>query len=52
MSGHQSLSVALGARSYEILVGEGLLAGAGRYIKPLLQHDRVIRGKWSKEHSV
>ncbi|MDH3475017.1 MAG: 3-dehydroquinate synthase [Rhodospirillales bacterium] len=42
MSGHESLEVALGARSYEILVGEGLLAAAGRFIRPLLRHDRVM----------
>ena len=45
MSGHQSLSVALGARSYEILVGEGLLAGAGRYINfgiPARQGRRAL----------
>ncbi len=42
MSGHARLTVAFGARSYEILVGDGLLAGAGQHIKPLLQHGRVM----------
>ncbi len=42
MSGHASLRVALAERSYDILVGEGLLASAGRQIAPLLEQKRVV----------
>jgi len=34
--------VALGERSYDILVGAGLLAAAGRHIAPLLRQPRAI----------
>jgi len=34
--------VDLGQRGYDILVGEGLLAAAGRHIRPLLAQPRVI----------
>jgi len=33
----EKVAVALGKRSYEILIGDGLLAEAGRLVKPLLQ---------------
>ncbi|MEM9377165.1 MAG: 3-dehydroquinate synthase [Pseudomonadota bacterium] len=34
--------VALDARSYDILIGAGLLADAGRYVTPLLKQKRVF----------
>ncbi|MCI0431199.1 MAG: 3-dehydroquinate synthase [Rhodospirillales bacterium] len=36
------LRVELGARSYDILIGRGLLANAGRHLKPVLKQPRVI----------
>jgi len=42
VTGHQNLEVALGARSYDILVGEDLLSAAGRHIAPLLNNRRVM----------
>ncbi len=39
---HERLDVALGARSYDILVGDGLIAEAGRHIAPLLKRKRVF----------
>jgi 3-dehydroquinate synthase len=36
------LSVDLAARSYEILIGRGLIAEAGRHIAPILKQRRVI----------
>ena len=41
MSGFESLEVDLGARSYEILVGEGLLGTAGQHLAPLLRIPKV-----------
>jgi 3-dehydroquinate synthase len=38
----QKLSVALGERSYDILVGTTVLAEAGKLMRPLLKSDRVI----------
>ncbi|MCR9219172.1 MAG: 3-dehydroquinate synthase [Alphaproteobacteria bacterium] len=38
----QTVRVELGARSYDIRVGEGLLAGAGEAIKPLAGGRRVV----------
>jgi 3-dehydroquinate synthase len=37
-----SMTVELGPRSYDILVGDGLLADAGRLARPLLTQPRVI----------
>ncbi|GGE23000.1 3-dehydroquinate synthase [Primorskyibacter flagellatus] len=37
----ETVRVALGARSYDILIGEGLLTEAGRHIAPLLARPRV-----------
>ena len=37
-----SVHVELGARGYDILVGEGLVGAAGRHIRPLLVHPRVV----------
>src|SRR5262245_31771916 len=37
-----SLKVALGERSYEIVIGENLLASVGSLIVPLVQGKRVI----------
>ncbi len=34
--------VALGARSYDILVGDGLLAAAGRHVAPLIRQPRAV----------
>ena len=42
MSSHERLGVALGARSYDILVGDDLIAEAGRHIAPLLSRKRVF----------
>lgn len=38
----QSLTVSLGARSYEIVIGDGLLANAAQYIAPLLRRPRTM----------
>ncbi len=38
----ERIEVALGARSYEILVGEGLLGQAGRLIRPHLKEPRAF----------
>ncbi len=38
----ESLTVSLGARSYEILVGDDLIAHAGRYIAPFVERERVF----------
>ncbi|NIA71838.1 3-dehydroquinate synthase [Pelagibius litoralis] len=42
MTGHKSLSVDLGDRSYDILIGTTVLAAAGKLMQPLLKSDRVI----------
>jgi 3-dehydroquinate synthase len=42
MTGHDTLRVELGARGYDILVGEGLLATAGQHIAPLAGGRRVF----------
>ncbi|MBK8174606.1 MAG: 3-dehydroquinate synthase [Rhodospirillales bacterium] len=39
---HETIRVALGARSYDILVGDGLLTRAGDLIRPLLNQPRLI----------
>ncbi len=36
------IQVDLGERSYDIRVGEGLLADAGRYLRPVLARPRVV----------
>ena len=36
------LRLELGARSYDILIGRGLLANAGRHLKPVLKQPRVV----------
>ncbi len=41
MAGVERVGVALGSRSYDVLVGEGLLAQAGSLIAPLLSRPRV-----------
>jgi 3-dehydroquinate synthase len=38
----ERIPVALGERSYDVLVGEGVLGQAGRLIEPLLQEKRVF----------
>ena len=42
MSGHQTLRVELGERGYDILIGDDLLAEAGRWIAPLLRRPKVF----------
>ncbi len=42
MSPHETVHVALGARSYDVLVGEDLLVTAGDHIAPLMQLDRTV----------
>ena len=42
MSGHACLQVGLAQRSYDILVGEGLLASTGHHMAPLLKQKRVM----------
>lgn len=37
-----TLTVDLGTRSYDILIGDGLLAEAGRHIRPVLSQPRVM----------
>ena len=39
---HRIVNVALGERSYDIVIGPGLVAGAGALIRPHLKHDRVF----------
>ena len=38
----ETLTVALGARSYDILIGGGLLSQAGRHIRPLLPRPYTV----------
>lgn len=42
MSGFARVQVALGARSYDILVGSGLLEEAGERLAPVLRQPRVV----------
>jgi 3-dehydroquinate synthase len=42
VSTHESLRVELGARSYDIVVGAGLLAEAGALIAPVVKQKRAI----------
>ena len=42
MNDTESLRVDLGTRSYDIVVGAGLIARAGTYIAPLLKQSRVF----------
>jgi 3-dehydroquinate synthase len=42
MNEHETVSVALGARSYDIAVGQGVLAQAGALIAPVLRQRRVV----------
>jgi len=42
MTAPQSLTVALGERSYDILIGTTVLAEAGRLMRPVLKSDRVV----------
>ncbi len=41
-AGEERLTVGLGSRAYDIVVGEGLIADAGRHIRPLLKRPRVV----------
>jgi 3-dehydroquinate synthase len=42
VSGVQRLTVALGSRSYDIVIGGGLLAQAGALMAPLLRQKRIV----------
>lgn len=42
MSALETVRVELGERSYDVLVGEGLLAEAAKHISPVLKQDRVF----------
>ena len=42
MSTHETVHVELGTRSYDVLVGEGLLSDAGKHIRPILTQDRAF----------
>jgi 3-dehydroquinate synthase len=42
MSGTETLRVELGARSYDIVIGAGLLEAAGALMRPLLRQERVV----------
>jgi 3-dehydroquinate synthase len=42
MSGPDRVTVALGARSYDIVIGENLLADAGTYLAPVLNRPAVF----------
>ena len=42
MTDHERQHVALGERSYDILVGSGLIAEAGRHMTPVLRQKRVL----------
>ena len=41
-AGEERLVVGLGARAYDIVIGEGLIADAGRHVRPLLQLPKVV----------
>lgn len=42
MNDVDSLTVDLGERSYDILVGEGLIEGAGRLIEPVIRQKKAV----------
>src|SRR5438034_161199 len=42
MDSDSRLRVELGRRSYDILIGAGLIAEAGRHLKPLLAEPRIF----------
>ncbi|HLW26666.1 MAG TPA: 3-dehydroquinate synthase [Kiloniellales bacterium] len=42
MSGHETLVVGLGDRSYDVRIGEGLIGRAGEHLRPLLHSPRVL----------
>ena len=42
MSTYETVRVNLGERSYDVLVGEGLLAEVAQHISPVLKQDRVF----------
>ena len=42
MRGMQRLTVALGSRSYDIVIGGGLLVQAGALMAPLLRQKRIV----------
>ena len=42
MTDFDSLRVELGARSYNIIIGPGVIAGSGAQIAPFLRQDRVF----------
>src|SRR5690554_2990184 len=42
LSGHETLVVGLGDRSYDVRIGEGLIGRAGEHLRPLLHSPRVL----------
>ena len=38
----ETVTVALGGRSYEVRIGKGLIDRAGRHVKPLLRRDFTV----------
>jgi 3-dehydroquinate synthase len=42
LSSHETVRVELGPRSYDIVVGDDVLATAGKIMAPVLRHPRVI----------
>src|SRR5690625_6420593 len=42
LSGHETLVVGLGERSYDVRIGEGLIGRAGEHLQPLLSSPRVL----------
>ncbi len=42
MSERESLRVELGARSYDIVIGSGLLSEAGALLRPVIRRERVV----------
>lgn len=41
-AGEERLTVGLGARAYDIVIGDGLIADAGRHLRPLLTLPRIV----------
>jgi len=41
-NGHDTVTIELGARSYDVLVGTGLLAEAGGHLLPVLRQPRIV----------
>ncbi len=41
-AGEERLTVGLGARAYDVVIGDGLIADAGRHLRPLLKLPRIV----------